>query len=930
MRFVSKLAQGVFALGLLAILVVNVGSTDAVATPAQGIDLDAVFADVHYRDIGPSRQSGRFVDFAFDPRDTNTFYGATASGGLWKTYDGVNYESIFNQPDVFSIGAVAVAPTAPDTVWVGTGEANNSRSSYWGNGIYKSTDAGRTWALSGLPNSGHIGRIIVHPTDPDIVYVAALGHLYSDNPERGLYKTTDGGRSWDLVLTNVIEATGRFEDETTRHIGVVDFVMHPEDPDTLYAATYDKVRRPWTFNEGGPGSRIYKTTNGGDDWTMLEGGLPMGMIGRIGMAISNAAPETIFAVIEDVNVEGVSDDVRYQELLSGMPSQNGRVNNDKIWRSQDGGDTWEAVSPPDSNTGGGPPYYYGKIIADPNNANSLFMLSAGSQKSIDGGREWVRAWSGIGGDDHHLWIDPNNSDYMVLGYDHGLGISRDGGQTWYHPDDLPLAQFYAIGIDNAYPYNVYGGIQDNGSKRGPSTLRSGGPIMFEDWERVGGGDGMYNVVDWSNNRYLYNESQFGPIGRLDMVTNERRSIRYSRPQGEDQLRWNWNAPIVVSPHDANVIYHAGNVVLRSTFRGENWAEISPDLTTNDPVKIRGTGSIQYCTIVSLDESPVVPGLLWVGTDDGNVWVTKDTGVNWTQVDGNIPNAPGYWVSRVEPSRHDPGTAYVTYTGVRRDDFGAFIYMTTDFGETWTDISANLPDESINVVREDHTNPNLLFVGTDIAVYVSLDAGGYWYKMQGDMPTQPVHDIKIHPRENDLVVGTHGRGFFITDVSWIQGLTAETLASSAHLFKVQPAVRWKNVSRNERSAQNFAGESAPTGIVINYMLASPAASAPTIYIYDGDRRVRELTGPNEAGINQVIWDMDFARERMAGEAAARGGRGFGGGGFRGRGGAPNPNRPPNLVYSPAPEGIYTLVLEVNGEEFTTAAKVLDDHWWDKQF
>jgi len=943
MRFVSKLASGIFTLGVMAVLVVNVGSADAAAqsvaesvtlsaassavAPAQAPDIDALLADVQYRAVGPTRQSGRFVDFAVDPRDSDTFYAATASGGLWKTHDGINYETIFNVDDVFSIGAVALAPTAPDTVWVGTGEGNNSRSSYWGNGIYKSTDAGGTWTHMGLPDSGHIARIVVHPTNPDIVYVAVLGHLFKDNPERGLYKTTDGGRSWEQVLTGVVEATGNFDDETTRHLGVVEVVMHPTDTDTLYAATYDKVRRPWTFNEGGPGSRIYKSTNAGGDWTMLESGLPTGMIGRIGLAVSAAAPDTIFAVIEDVNVEGVSDDVRYQELLSGMPSQNGRVNPDRIWRSQDAGDTWEAVSPDDGRSyGGGPPYYYGRIIADPNNADSLFMLSAGSQKSIDGGREWTRAWQGIGGDDHAVWINPADSGHMLLGYDHGLGISRDGGNTWYHPDNQSLAQFYAIGVDDAYPYNVYGGIQDNGSKRGPSRTRAGGAIGYEKWERVGGGDGMYNVV--GDNRYLYNSSQYaGGFGRLDLLTNERGGSRYNRPEGEEQLRWNWLSPIVVSPHDNDVIYMGSNVVLRSSFRAENWEEISPDLTTNDPAKIRGTGGIQYSTIVSLDESPIVAGVLWAGTDDGNVWVSKDTGANWTQLNDNVTGNPGYWVSRIEPGHHDPAVAYLSYTGYRRDDFRPFLYKTDDYGATWTDISAGLPDASINVVREDHKNPNLLFVGNELGVWTSIDGGGSWHKMKGDMPTAPVHDIKLHKRENDLVVGTHASGIYITDISWMQELTAENLGNPVHLFGVEPTVRWKNVDRSDRSMQNFDGGTAVNGSVINYMLASPAASAPTVRIYDGNRLVRELTGSNSAGMNQLVWDMDFGRARIEGEGRGGGG---GRGGFRGRGGQPNPNRPPTQVYQPAPEGTYRVVLSVDGEEFTTSAQVLDDHWWDKQF
>jgi photosystem II stability/assembly factor-like uncharacterized protein len=445
---------------------------------------------------------------------------------------------------------------------------------------------------------------------------------------------------------------------------------------------------------------------------------------------------------------------------------------------------------------------------------------------------------------------------------------------------------------------------------------------------------MYNVVDWSNNRYLYNSSQFaGGFGRLDLLTNERGGGRHSRPDGEEELRWNWLSPIVVSPHDADVIYLGSNVVLRSTFRTENWEEISPDLTTNDPAKIQGTGGIQYCTIVSLDESPIVPGLLWVGTDDGNVWVSKDTGANWTPLNDNITGNPGYWVSRVEPSNHDPAVAYVSYTGYRRDDFRPFLYKTDDYGETWTDISAGLPNASINVIREDHKNPDLLFVGNELGVWASIDGGGSWHKMKGDMPTNPVHDIQLHPRENDLVVGTHGRGIFITDISWMQELTAENLARPVHLFDVETAVRWKNTDRGDRSAQNFDGGTATNGSVINYMLASPAASAPTIRIYDGNRMVRELTGTNEAGLNQVVWDMDFGRERTAEETAAMragGGRGgFGGGGFRGRGGA-SPNRPPTNAYQPAPEGTYRVVMVVDGQEFETTATVLDDHWWDKQF
>jgi len=899
-------------------------------TPAAQQVLEGMLADVHYRAIGPTRQSGRFVDIAVPLQDERIIYAATASGGLWKSVNhGQSWESIFDVDDVFSIGAVAVAPTDPDTVWVGTGEGNNSRSAYWGNGVYKSTDAGGTWEHMGLPESGHIGRILVHPEDADTVYVAALGHLYSDNPERGLYKTTDGGGSWDLVLTDVIEATGEYEDETTRHIGVVDVAMDPRDPDVLYASTYDKVRKPWTFNPGGPGSRLYKSTDGGDDWTMLENGLPGGMLGRIGVAVAASDPDVVYAVIEDVNVEGLAEEVRYQQLLSGIPPGESDVN-DRIWRSDDGGESWRPVSSADEHIGGTPPYYYGQIRVDPEDEDHIYVLSARSQESWDGGETWEGAWN-FGGDDHALWIDPDDSEHMVMGYDHGMGVTWDEGETWYHPDDLPLAQFYAIGLDNGYPYHVQGGLQDNGSWRGPHTKPGQGPIWFEDWQRVGGGDGMYNVVDWDTNRYLYNESQFGPISRLDLETGERRSIRYERPEGEEDLRWNWNAPIVVSPHDADVVYHAANVVLKSTFRGENWTEISPDLTTNDPAKIQGTGNIQYCTIVSLDESAAQQGLLWAGTDDGNVWVTRNDGGDWTQVNGNITGNPGYWVSRVEPSSHDAGTAYVSFTGYRRDDFRPFLYRTTDFGATWTDISEGLPEEPINVVREDDENPDLLFVGTEMGVHVSIDGGMSWHSMKGDMPTQPVHDLKLHAREDDLVAATHGRGVFITDISWLQGLSQETLtAGDPVLFDVEPQVDWVDTDRKAVSSQNFPGESEPDAIIVNYFLPAPAAEAPVVRVYRGTRQVNEIEGPNEAGLNSVEWGMDVRRERTEEEMEQirqRQER------LRERFGDDLPARflqDVEYASEPAPVGPYTVVLVVDGRELRAETEIIEDHWYEQRY
>lgn len=871
-----------------------------------------VFKNFQYRNIGPTRQSGRFVDFAVPEQEPYTFYAATGSGHLWKTINnGQTFEPLFENEKVFSIGDITVAPSNPKILWLGSGEANNSRSTYWGDGVYKSTDAGKTWTNMGLKESHHIGRIVIDPANPDIVYVAALGHLYSENPERGLYKTTNGGKTWEKVLGPVVKE---------KNIGVVDVAMDPSNSSVLYAATYDKVRKPHSFNLGGPGSRLYKTTDAGKTWKMLEGGLPGGMLGRIGISIYLKNPKIVYVCIENANKPGMSDEERYKELLEDKASR-GMIDGE-IYRSDDAGETWKKVSPDGQSIGGGPAYYYGQIIVDPNDDKVVYVLSAGSLVTRDGGQTWQsRAFSGIGGDDHALWIDPEDSNHMLLGYDHGLGVTFDGGQFWYHPDNLSLAQFYAVGYDMSYPYNVAGGLQDNGSHMAPSSSRRG-MIRLEDWKSVGGGDGMYNVFDWNTNRYLYNESQFGPLSRVDLKTGERKSIAYSRIDRD--MRWNWNAPILVSPHNSDVIYHAGNKVVKSPFRGEAWEVVSPDLTTNDPSKMAATGkggdgNIQYCTITSLDESTLVEGLLWVGTDDGNVQVTKDGGQNWTNCSAKITGNPGYWVSRVIASHFEPGTAYVTYTGFRRDDFRPFVYKTTDFGESWTSIANNLPAEPINVIREHHKNPNLLFVGTDFAVYVSIDGGKSWTKMKNNMPTQPVHDLAIHPRENDLIVATHGRGIYIADISPLAEMTPEVMAKDVFMFDIESKIRWVNNIMNASSSSNFAGESESRTIPVYYYLKSKPAEAPKLTIYQGNVVVSEYTGTTDPGINVIQWDMTKKPQRTAEEMArieeqAQRARQMG----FGRGRSMDP---------PAPLGEYRFVLTVNGKSFTKYASILPDLWYD---
>ncbi len=870
--------------------------------------------NITYRSIGPTRQSGRFVDFAVPEQESYTFYAATASGGLWKTTNnGQTFEPIFDHEKVISIGDIAVAPSDPNNLWVGTGEANNSRSSYWGDGIYKSTDAGKTWRNMGLKESHHIGRIIIHPENPEIVYVAALGHLYSENVERGLYKSTDGGKTWKKVLDIIVR---------NKNIGVVDVVMDPKNYDILYASTYDKVRKPWTFNLGGPGSAIYKTIDAGKSWKKLGGGLPGGMLGRIGIDVYKKNPNILYATIENANKPGMSDEDREQELLDSKSSKD--MIGGEVYRSDDAGSTWKKVSPDKQSIGGAPAYYYGQIIIDPNDDKVVHVLSAASWGTRDEGKKWDRRPLRFGGDDHALWIDPKDSKHMMLGYDHGMGITYDGGKNWYHPDFLSLAQFYAVGVDMSYPYNVAGGLQDNGSHLGPSTKRGGGPIRLEDWQSVGGGDGMYNVFDTSNNRYIYNESQFGPLSRLDLRTGERKNIAYQRINSK--LRWNWNSPILVSPHNSDVIYHGGNILVKSPYRGEYWEEISPDLTTNDPKKLTtgkgGDGNIQYCTITTIDESPLEEGVIWVGTDDGNVQLTRDRGKTWTKLNEMITRNPEYWVSRVVASPNNPGTAYVSYTGYRRDDLRPFVYKTTDYGQTWTSIAGNLPDEPVNVIREDHKNPSLLFVGTEFAVYVSIDAGENWTKMKLNMPTQPVHDLVIHPRENDLVVATHGRGIFIADISPLEELNPEVLSKDIYLFNPESNVRWVNNKMNASSSSNFAGKSEPNGIVIYYYLKNKISEDVKVTIYKGSKVVNEIKGKNKTGINRVLWNMTERRKRTEKEKETIRERmkRYASYGYR-------MQMDINYAHIPAQSGEYKIVLSAGGQEFVKYASILRDHWYD---
>jgi len=954
-----------------------------------------LFRQVTFREIGGTHRGGRFVDFAVVESTPRIFYAANATGGLWKTENGgITFQQVFDSPTAASLGAVAVSQSAPDTVYVGSGEANNSRSSYWGDGVYKSTDAGRTWTNVGLKQSQHIGRIVVHPTDANTAYVAALGGLYSDNEERGLYKTTDGGKTWTKSLAVKVEG---------KDIGVVDVAMDSKNPLVLYAATYDKVRKPWTFAEGGPGSGIYKTTDAGKTWTKLGGGLPVGLLGRIGISVSRQDPLTIYAIIENV---GLLNDDQRKRYAQGFGAEGGSPA--QMFRSNDAGKTWKQVAPavagatppsappaaapargagaagagaagagaagagaaggrqgaPAPPAGGGrggggnfdggnPGYYYSQVRVDPNDKETVYVLSVGWSRSKDGGQTWQGM--GFGGDNHALWIDPKDSTHMLLGYDHGLGVSVDAGATWFRPDNIPVAQYYAIGFDMATPYHVFGGAQDNGCHMGLSSQRGGGAITIEDWASVGCADGFYNEVG-SDSRFLYNESQFGGLSRTDLLTGATGGIA-PKPQFTEPLRYNWSAPILVSPHNPDVVYHAAQVLFRSPMRGESWQIISPDLTVNEAAKRNGGGNVTYATITTIDESPIVPGLLWVGTDDGNVQVSKDAGGTWTNVRDKIPGHPGFWISRVLASNAAPGTAYVTMTGLRNDDTHAFIYKTTDFGQTWASIAGNLPQEAINAVRESPRNGNVLFVGTDVGVHVTIDGGKSWTRLKGApmaagggggrgggggggaggarprgiIPTVPVHDLKIHPRERELIVGTHGRGIWIADISEIEELTPAVLASEAHLFEIDPVINWVTGVRNVTPTMNFSGVSRPTDMGISYYLKNEVTGDVKVRVYGNGRVIAEMDGTKAAGVNTVRWNLQMRREQIVGEAAPAGrggGRGAGGGGGGRAGGAgaapaPGPGGVGFTNIGPAPVGTYRVVLVVGGKEYSQTALIVPD-------
>jgi photosystem II stability/assembly factor-like uncharacterized protein len=842
------------ALLIVATSVLSAGQTSAPASfdPASVKGLT-------YRNIGPFRAGSWITSFAVPAAPAHdhlyTIYVGTRNGGVWKTVNaGTTFEPVFDAQAKLSIGDVAVAPSDSRIVWVGTGEAYCARSSNPGDGIYKSTDAGKTWTNMGLRDSHHIARVVIHPTNPDVVYAAVMGHLFSPNAERGVFKTTDGGKSWSKVLF------------VNDKIGVVDLVLVGSEPDTIYAATYDKLRLPWTYELGGPESAVYKTTDGGKTWARITG-LPSGTIGRIGIDVYQKNPAILCAVVENGNPRPPTAKEAVQINQRGVTPP-ARTMGNEVFRSDDAGKTWRKINPGKEAAMDKAPYSFNQLRLDPNDPDTVYITAQSLASTNDGGKTWQGlSWPSEGvmprafGDWRCLWIDPLDSNRLIFGSDGGVNISYDRGKTSHHAYNIPLTEFYAVGVDMEEPYNIYGGLQDHDSWKGPSNGWTG-QIGPADWVTVGEGDGMYNCVDPTDSRWVYNNRELGTMWRLDQKLGIQTTITPRRPAGQPRLRFNWTPPIALSPHNPAHVYTGAQVLFRSLDRGDHWQEISPDLTMNEEAKLHGHGNVPYATLTTMAESPVRPGLLWTGSDDGKVHVSIDGGATWLDRTAKIAAAggpAGFWVSRVFPSPHAAGVCFVAKTGWRLDDFRPCLLKTTDFGETWTPIMGDLPaNKSVNAVVQDRRNPDLLFAGTEQGVYATLNGGKNWWPFKANMPWAKVTDLVIHPRENDLVVGTYGRGVWIADIAPLQEMSEAVRAEAVHLFDVKPRTQriYGGVGNYQLLGDSHLfTDNEPNAVLVRYALKTKAAAPIKIKIADPYGKVlAEMTGPGEPGLNTVEWPM----------------------------------------------------------------------------
>ena len=1004
---------------------------------------DPLLSAFRFRSIGPASMGGRIDDIEVSESDPNVIYVGYAVGGVFKSENnGVTFKPVFETYGTASIGDIAIHPANPDVVYVGTGEANNRQTSSFGDGIYKTTDGGKTFTRLGLVETQTIARVVIDPKRPDTVYVASPGHLFGPGPDRGVYKTTDGGKTWNKV---------KFIDDDT---GFTDIVLDPSNSSVLYAASYQRRRNGCCFNGGGPGSAIWKSTDAGKTWTKLTGnGLPPGTYGRIALDISRSKPNVLYAQIEagQTGMPVVTPSVQQTAATEATPPgaaavtppgapaarggargagqaqaggagqappesqapQFGGGRGGFNWcnnggpgggfpagRGAGGGGAQEAsrVLPPLNPATGGVlrsdnkgaswtlvsncnprPMYFSQIRVDPTNDRAIYVAGLPVARSLDGGKTFVTLDEAGGNgspghvDQHAIWIDPRNPKHIIIGNDGGLDISWDQGKTWDFVNTMATALAYVVTADMRRPYYVYIGLQDNGSWGGPSAVRGRGGIMNSDWFGIGGGDGFYTAVDPTDYNIVYSESQDGNTNRYDLRLGRGQSIRPRPPiatsagreggtgaatagTGQaapavqagglagfggrggppnvlngsigDQYRFNWNTPVVLSPHNPSIVWLGGSRLFKSYNRGETWVA-SADLTKEiDRSKIammgvagdhtqlsKNDGVVAYGTVVSVSESPVMPGVVWAGTDDGNLQVSRDGGQTFTEVGRNLPGLPNghlYWISRIDASHFDPAAAYVAVDGHRSDDLKPYVFVTRDYGKSFQSIASNLPAYGhVQVIREDPKNRELLYVGTEFGLYISLDAGKSWKKFMTNYPTVRTDDILVHPRDNDLIVATHGRSVYIADdITPLQQLTAAVRDSDVTLFDMRPAVAWLNDQQHGQQVGGqkvFIGENAPRGAAISYYLKAAPSGDVKITIADvAGRVVRNMDGTRRGGINRVTWNL--APNPPPGAQ----GRGFA---FGGRGG----------VITTVDPGTYMVTLEAAGKKITKPLIVEQDRW-----
>ncbi len=885
-------------------------SAAAQAVPAERLDA------LRFRHIGVV--GNRVASVAGVAGDPLVYYAGAASGGLWKTEDaGSTWRPVFDDQDVHSVGALAVSQSDPRIVWAGTGEPHIRSNVTVGNGVYRSTDGGESWRHMGLDATGRVSRIVIHPTDPDVVYVAALGHAHAPQPERGIYRTLDGGESWEQVL---------FVDEGT---GASSVIMDPNNPRILFAGMWSVIVNTWGRESGGPGSAIYRSSDGGDTWTRLEGrGLPTLPVGKIDVCMSGADSRRVYALIETGD---------------GVPWHGRETESGELWRSDDGGSEWELVN--HSRDLGGRTAYYNNCRVLPDDENEVFFLTAALSRSYDGGRTYVNHQGAQrpGGDYHDLWIDPTDGDRLIIGNDQGVHISVNRGET-YHRVELPIAQMYHVTVDNAIPYHVLGNRQDGPSYRGPNNpLYGNGVIPRGDWHQVGGGESGFATPDPTDPNIVWSSaSGSGAVGGIVVRHDERnRQFRdvevwpestIGWPAAELRYRFQWTFPLLVSPHDNGTLYVTSQHVHRTRNDGQSWDVISPDLTTNDKSRQGISGGltpdnigVEYCCVIyAFDESPAQAGVFYAGSNDGRVHVSRDDGRTWTDVTGNVPDWPADGVVRgIDASKWDAGKAYLAVEAHQVGDFAPYVYRTDDYGGSWTKIVEGIDEHVLSFTRsiqEDPVRPGLLFLGTENRIYVSFDDGDRWQPLVGNLPPAPMYGIVIQEHFDDLVIGTYGRGFWILDdITPLQQLTDDVLASAAHLFEPRDAYRFN--PRTAPAVQTIdpsAGEAPPNAAFLNYWLGEENEGRPVTLRISDDRgaTVRTLDGTSRAGMNRVYWD------------------------FLGEQSTPIRRRVPPLYadwvdYGPErvrvqgglalrhPPGTYTVTLEVGGEELTGQLRVLKD-------